>query len=340
MNKTDQFLRLEAWGQLRYDPDLDEFEALQERQVGELVCDRPISAGCLVTGKCNLECPHCFGNREALPTKELSASDWAHAFEKLKGWGLMRVDISGGEPSTRADLAKILENGIKAGLNVVLSTNGMLFKQSTLKEIPQAVRIHVSVDSGNPLIHEANRRLHSGGPSTNSFDTTSNFLRRCLDEGYRTRVLTAVGSHNECDLLSLGEHLAMLGVGEWNISRILRAGRALNSYAANWEIDDEQMIEQIALLQQTLPWITIRYSNRTRQNGYFLLILPDGSVATQCTDGRDKVIFGQMMTMDLAGLRASRDFNLREHSSKWIARILVDQPPEWVGLGRHIVLAA
>jgi len=68
MNKSrsrTQTCREESWGTIRYDRQMDEFEAHSRAE--SINIDRPISVGCLVTGRCNLACQFCYGNDEALP---------------------------------------------------------------------------------------------------------------------------------------------------------------------------------------------------------------------------------------------------------------------------------
>ena len=51
----------------------------------------------------------------------------------------------------------------------------------------------------------------------------------------------------------------------------------------------------------------------------FFLVLPDGSLATQYTDGRDKVVLGRLGAMSLEDLRRHPDFDLGLHARKWVA---------------------
>src|SRR5262249_6322868 len=156
--------------------------------------------------------------------------------------------------------------------------------------------------SGIPEVHERSRLLRVLTPSKKSLQKTSTFALRCLDAGHAVRALTCVGPHNKDCLFILGEHLALLGIKEWNISRILRAGRAQKDYNHRWSVADEHLIEQVHDLRSAFPFIRIRYSNRTDQKGYFLLLLPDGRLATQYTDGGDKVILGVALCHSLESL--------------------------------------
>ena len=311
--------RNESWGRLVYDPVIDEFEACASGAISTIDIDRPISAGCIVTGKCNLKCQYCYGNDESLPTEELSAAEWATIFRQLRSWGLMRVDLSGGEPTIRPDISEIAASALEAGLNVVVSTNGIPLAKKGLSLLPAGIRLHLSIDSGFSDIHEASRIRRNLLPSTGSLNEVTNLAKRAVDAGYQVRILTCIGGHNSCGLIELGERLALAGIGEWNISRILAAGRARLHDGRKWEVDDAAVLEEVHAIRDCYPWMQVRYSNRTKQDGYFLLVLPDGSVATQYTDGRDKVALGQIESMALEDLRKHPDFDLSLHGRKWIA---------------------
>ena len=312
-------IRNESWGKLVYDPDLDEFEACVCGDVSSIQVDRPVSVGCLVTGRCNLMCQYCYGNDESLPKQEMSTSEWAGVFRRLRSWGLMRVDLSGGEPTVRNDITQIAQSAMDADLNVVLSTNGLLLSTKASLLPPISVRLHISMDSGFADVHETSRIRRDMRPSTGSMKTVLGAAERAVNSGYRVRVLTCIGSHNYLGLIELAEHLAIAGVNEWNISRVVAAGRAKVGHQHRWAVDDDAVLEQVHAIRKCYPWMRIRYSNRTTQDGYFLLVLPDGSLATQYTDVRDKVVLGSMRTMTLDTLRSHSDFNMGLHARKWIA---------------------
>jgi MoaA/NifB/PqqE/SkfB family radical SAM enzyme len=319
--------RHEAWGEITYDRELDEFEAQICIENSDLSVNRPLSAGCLITGRCNLGCRYCYGNDESLPKNELSADVWKEIFVRLKSWGLMRVDLSGGEPTLRRDISEIADHAIEAGLNIVLSTNGLVLHRTGPVQLPKTTRIHVSLDSGFSDVHESSRVLRSLNPSLNSFRQSVEFIRRSLDLGYRVRVLTCVGQHNSEGLFQLGEHLASIGVTEWNISRILPAGRARANFKELWEVNDERLLEQISTIRYAFQWMRVRYSNRANQDGYFLLVLPDGTLATQYTDERDKVRLGSVLEMSLEDLQANTQFDIDNHIRKWVAASVGCQGP-------------
>jgi MoaA/NifB/PqqE/SkfB family radical SAM enzyme len=314
-----KILRREKWGAIVYNRVSDEFDAYINSSTTLATVGRPLSAGILITGRCNLSCSFCYGNDESLPKEEIAAPEWRKIFARLQSWGLMRVDISGGEPTMKRDFPDIVTAANDLGLATIVSTNGLVLRPEQLSKFCN-VRWHVSMDSGLEEIHEASRKLPVLKPSLGSLNKTTEFLQRCLELGFPCRVLTCVGNHNAEALYALGERLALLGIREWNISRVLRAGRAQVEYERRWIISDQSLREQVQDLRCAFePLMRIRYSDRTDQNGYFLLALPDGSLATQFTDGRDKVKLGNPLEMNLTDLQNNQHFDLLAHGRKWIA---------------------
>jgi pyrroloquinoline quinone biosynthesis protein E len=75
---------------------------------------------------CPLRCPYC-SNPLALRDfpEALSAADWARVFREAAALGTVHVGLTGGEPSTRHDLAEIVRAAAEAGLYTHLVTAGV-----------------------------------------------------------------------------------------------------------------------------------------------------------------------------------------------------------------------
>ena len=242
-----------------------------------------------------------------------------NCFSTAKVMGLDESRSVGGEPTIRPDIFQIAVAAMEAGLSVVVSTNGMFLAKKGLSLLPTGIRLHISIDSGFSDIHEGSRVRRNLLPSTGSLKEVTDLAEQAVAAGYHVRILTCIGRHNSQGLVELGERLALAGVGDWNISRILSAGRAQLYDKHRWEADESAVLEEVHTIRECYPWMRIGYSNRTRQDGYFLLVLPDGSLATQYTDGRDKVVLGRVGSMSLEDLRKHPDFDLGLHARKWVA---------------------
>ncbi|HEX7705618.1 MAG TPA: radical SAM protein [Thermoanaerobaculia bacterium] len=315
----------ETGGRIFYMIDDDTF--CLEMCAGEqtITITRALSAGCLLTSKCNRFCPHCYGDDESLPEGHLSASEWGAIFRHLRSLGILRVDLSGGEPTLRNDLADIVAEARYAGLAVVLSTNGTRPPEFLIDVLPRDVRIHVSIDGSTAEIHEGNRLRHDSRPSAGSFAVVCAFIRKMICAGYRVRVLTAIGQHNSGDVLALGELLVLLGVTDWNISMVLRAGRAMSDYDDRWTVDADRVVDQVSQVRAAYPHMRIGFSDRTDQKGYFLLVQNDGTLATQFTDGTDKRVIGSALDVTESDLRDHAEFDLDAHVAKWIGHVIACQ---------------
>jgi pyrroloquinoline quinone biosynthesis protein E len=79
-----------------------------------------------LTYRCPLRCPYC-SNPLALRDfpEALSAADWARVFREAAALGAVHVGLTGGEPSTRRDLAEIVRAAADAGLYTHLVTAGL-----------------------------------------------------------------------------------------------------------------------------------------------------------------------------------------------------------------------
>jgi pyrroloquinoline quinone biosynthesis protein E len=79
-----------------------------------------------LTYRCPLRCPYC-SNPLALRDfpEALSAEDWARVFREAAALGAVHVGLTGGEPSTRRDLAEIVRAAADAGLYTHLVTAGL-----------------------------------------------------------------------------------------------------------------------------------------------------------------------------------------------------------------------
>jgi|GEM_PF-2478432 len=88
-----------------------------------------ISAEFMVTDRCNLKCKYCcnpysVGDREH--GYEMSLEEINDAFLKLDMLGIQRLNISGGEPLLRKDIADIIKAASARKFSVSLTTNGTL----------------------------------------------------------------------------------------------------------------------------------------------------------------------------------------------------------------------
>ncbi|ACZ12488.1 radical SAM (seleno)protein TrsS [Sulfurospirillum deleyianum] len=80
-----------------------------------------------VTSRCNLSCRFCFADAMESPIKDPSLAQLRFQFESiLKVSGKCNIQLSGGEPTVRDDLADIIRIGVELGFPFIqVNTNGI-----------------------------------------------------------------------------------------------------------------------------------------------------------------------------------------------------------------------
>lgn len=153
---------------------LFEAEALRiktfETRMNELIEDghyprklsMPLSVQLELTGKCNLECMHCYnrsGRKYSADT--LKPSDWIRiARDIVAGGGVFQVVVSGGEPLIlKEDLFRIMDVFAEDQTRFVFITNGFLLNEKILRRLGhyKYAWMQVSIDGLTPDVHDGFR---------------------------------------------------------------------------------------------------------------------------------------------------------------------------------------
>lgn len=87
-----------------------------------------------LTGRCNLNCKHCFNAKDCHPrTEEPSMDRLLTLLERMDGCGVGRMRLNGGEPLLRHDLLTFTSEMARRGIRLQeLLTNGMLITPELL----------------------------------------------------------------------------------------------------------------------------------------------------------------------------------------------------------------
>ncbi len=99
------------------------------------LCQSHERDGCCVllelTNRCNLRCPVCFASAGEQKPKDLSLEEIGRQYDLLMArGGPFNIQLSGGEPTMRDDLDKIIALGIEKGFSFFqLNTNGLRLAQ-------------------------------------------------------------------------------------------------------------------------------------------------------------------------------------------------------------------
>lgn len=145
---------------------------------------------------CNLECAHCYNANppptQAPPTEEiLRRLDAIYAFCERRAFPVPDVHLSGGEPTLRKDLVRIVEHVMSyKEEGALLFTNGTRFSPELAAALHRAGLRHVQVSLEGP--EELTDAVRGAGVHRAAMDT----LSRLSDAGFRLTVSVTVTSRN------------------------------------------------------------------------------------------------------------------------------------------------
>ncbi|MFC1583936.1 radical SAM/SPASM domain-containing protein [Fibrobacterota bacterium] len=125
-------------------------------QIGSLYREKNVPYSVLfeITGKCNLNCFHCYNARRAEPV--LSLDEVEHTLKQLANLGCLYLTLSGGEVFCRHDHQAVFQKVRELGFAWNLFTNATLITEERARELKllNVMEVSVSVFSAESEIHD------------------------------------------------------------------------------------------------------------------------------------------------------------------------------------------
>jgi uncharacterized radical SAM superfamily Fe-S cluster-containing enzyme len=150
--------------------------------LGKNVFDTPLANTIFIpiTSKCNLNCPICFVPNFIKSQKDPSIEDIVNIVKISPN---IKYVLTGGEPTTRNDLPKIISTLVKMGLYVNITTNGIKFMDiKYIKKLKDAglqqVKITLSFDD---LKERTYVKLRGRKLLKNKLDIIKNLRKVCVN---------------------------------------------------------------------------------------------------------------------------------------------------------------
>ncbi|HEY31554.1 MAG TPA: radical SAM protein [Dehalococcoidia bacterium] len=113
---------------------------------------------------CNLECRHCITNSSPNVDRhnELSSERIASIMNELATIGVLEIGVGGGEPLCHQGIYPLLTHAKAVGLNVILTTNGILVTEKIARKLKDidVSEVRVSFD-GSEKVHNNIRGVGS-----------------------------------------------------------------------------------------------------------------------------------------------------------------------------------
>ena len=176
----------------------------------------------MITGKCNLNCLHCFNAKDNAPLNtQLSYEEIINILDQAKDIGVLTFTLTGGEPLVHPRFLDIVRAIYERDMFVFeLNTNGLLINQEMLDEFKRL--------GCNPLI-----KISFDGVGYHNIirqhpkaeDMTLKAIKLCIDNGFRVKAQVQVNRKNVDVMMPTAHLLNDMGVYEMRIIRTTEAPR-------------------------------------------------------------------------------------------------------------------
>lgn len=221
-NTNNFFVRKENFGTLYYPksrgPLFSESYFVKSEPGFKFILSSPILAILEITGKCNLDCIHCYRPEEK---KDLSLelNTVKNLIREFKDMKVVGVQYIGGEPFLHEDLIEMLKESKRNGLKNEVITNGYNIKKSLVEESSDLIDVvSISIDGKK----EAHNKIRQ---TSDSFESALKALREFSERGVYTAAVTTLNKLNYGDVEEVYTAVSDQGADELFLKRMIPIGR-------------------------------------------------------------------------------------------------------------------
>lgn len=169
--------------------------------------------------KCNQKCTFCYAAGQKMSAaEELGTSEWKKILDKLWAARVPMVTFTGGEPTQREDLVKLVDHAKKFVTR--LNTNGINVSEKLAKELAGA-----GLDSMQVTLYSHNESVHNELVGAERFCDTVSGIRNALAAGLDVSINTPLCKKN-ADYIATLEFAKSLGVRFVTVSGLIATGMA------------------------------------------------------------------------------------------------------------------
>jgi pyrroloquinoline quinone biosynthesis protein E len=189
---------------------------------------RPLSLLCELTYRCNLQCAYCYNPLDLHAYRdELDATAWERVLAEAAELGVVQVHFSGGEPTLRSDLPRLIARAAALGMYTNLITQGTFVDDALLARLDECKLDHVqiSVQAPEELLADeiAGTRVHARKLEA---------IRRVVAAGFPITLNCVLHRRNHdgiADVIALAERL---GIRKVELANVQFYGWAFRNRAA------------------------------------------------------------------------------------------------------------
>jgi radical SAM protein with 4Fe4S-binding SPASM domain len=204
----------------------------------------PVSVVWSLSYRCNLRCMHCYQNASHASSDELTLEEQLGIVDQMGQAGVSMVVLSGGEPLTNPNLAKLIERIRTYDIAISIDSNGVLMSREVVQSLKHAgvASVELSLDSIDPATHDRFRGLDG------ALEKTLNALDLCAEAGIFTTVANTATTLNYADSRKLVELARSHGAGRVIFFDLIPTGRGRE--IGELRLSRSQLIELMALVKE------------------------------------------------------------------------------------------
>ncbi len=240
-----------------------------------------------VTGSCILDCQFCFGPKHQLGHIDLDLA--LTTIKRFTKYGVEGIVITGGEPTLIPELPFILKSAKEHDLKVVLSTNGLLLRDSIHEIAPYIDWIGLPLDGDSPESHSKMR-----GVSNEHFNEVLGLVD-LIRQNYpylRIKIGTVVCAINKEHIWVLPDVLsAEYKPDVWKLYQVVYSSYGKDNMES-LELTDQEftgIANRIEPLAHNKGIKTVFY-RRAERSGKYLFLEPTGDALV--VSGNDEIVIG------------------------------------------------
>ena len=201
---------------MRYVP----LEDVSLSEIDKYLLRYPQELCCEITNACNANCRVCIAEAPAKSPIYLSSTDLENAIERLAS-PVVRITITGGEPTTHPNLISIMARCAATEAKIVLSTNGYEpYIVNRILDLGHVDMVAVSLHGPKDL-HDVFTRC------PDSYNRAIETIRVVSQQGLPVHVLSIATQETLATLPELSRVLSEFLICEHRISLVKPAGRNL-----------------------------------------------------------------------------------------------------------------
>ena len=183
---------------------------------------------------CNQKCLHCYAANQPLSAvPEMDTDQWLAVIEKCRSIGIPQLTFTGGEPTLRQDLVKLVQAA--QWFVTRLNTNGRMLTSALCKDLRAA-----SLDAVQITFYSADEAVHNELVGVDGYTDTVNGIKNALAAGLNVSLNTPLCSLNK-DYRATVEFAHGLGIRYLTCSGLIPAGNAAESASKSVRLTPEEL---------------------------------------------------------------------------------------------------